>query len=615
MATKKKNDGPKKPKVSFSSLKTERGSARVIPGLVRDLTNPTAHENARRQLADLLVPFNRINEATGPALELILETLAEQHPNRRNVVELALKLAEIDRPDALIAVGMNPERPELARYGSGPGGTIRAAIEDSVATLLPLLADHEPAVRLGSARLLGYARPRADEILPALLARLADETDVAVLPWVMIAAYQLSLARPDTGRAVAEAASTAASRIPAPRTRGMSTVIAASLTARVPEDGVATVAAALIDAMEPFETADALRPWQPAFADTAMLAVLGEGPLQNEGRVWAGRAVITAGKSAARDRRVWAANMVDAWTSRVLRWFFQPGADAHNSLATAPLSFADLSELQREMLAGLSSFENQNLTDAYLRCGLPQDVRSRRRLLGLEPKGVLEREVEPSRPLSRVVLAAYAAGGGKDAFMERIAPSLEKLSRAERLDLWTELLAGAYQFQTFSLQLGGRDILAAEVATASRDEVIAWADRYLTSLNATPDRRAREAVGSAIVHGVVTKLAPDESLPERFDALLSFFGIPDQLREIFSRMTSERAVAIFRRAISESSMDPGAVCERAARLADIHPPLAAAVLEYYANAGRSPISSVLTELNAVRGASPDVDRVLKSRGL
>lgn len=613
VAARKKTDTAKKPKVSFSSLNTERGSARAIPGLVRDLTNPTAHDKARRRLADLLVPFDRINEATGPALELIIETLAEQHPNRRNVVELALKLAEIGRPDALLAAGMDAERPELAHYGSGSGAAIRTAIEDGVATLLPLLEADEASVRLGSARLLGYARARADDILPALLARLSNESDGVVFSWVALAAYQLALARPDTRRAVVEAADHAAMRIAAAGARGISTVIAASFSAHTPEDAVPTVAAALVDAMDPFKTADPLRPWHPAFADSAMLAVLGEGPLQNEGRVWGGRAVIAAGRSAASDRRVWSPNMVDAWTSRVLRWFFEPGSDAHESLATTPLSFGDLSELQREMLVGLSSFENQNLSSAYELFGLPPDMRSRRRLLGLEPKTVLEQEVEAGRPLFRVVLEGYAARGGKDAFLARLAPFIVGFSTAQRLELWTELLADAYESNAFSLLFAGHDILTEEVSSASREEVLAWADHYRVLLTSTPDRRARETVGHAIVHSVVTKLSDDETLPERFDDVLSMFGRPDRLREIFGRMSSERAVAIFKRALADSSMDRGVTCERAAALCDIRPLLAESVLDYFASVGRAPISSVVSAFTAARLVSTDVDRILKTR--
>lgn len=115
--------------------------------------------------------------------------------------------------------------------------------------------------------------------------------------------------------------------------------------------------------------------------------------------------------------------------------------------------------------------------------GLPGNARAIRRWLGKLPPGPLEASGSTGRP--RWVEAREAIGRGA-SFDEILDASLQGLGPAERLDLLTELLRGAYRIVS-----DGNGYISAEAlslaAAQAGDRAIDWAQRVVHDVNELPD--------------------------------------------------------------------------------------------------------------------------------
>lgn len=192
------------------------------------------------------------------------------------------------------------------------------------------------------------------------------------------------------------------------------------------------------------------------------------------------------------------------------RWF-RPRRGGNVAFVSAPLDVAGLPRPQRRILELLCA---DDYGESWGHRGLPPDIRSRRRLLGLDPPGVLEelaacaalgKGKHPRWRVLRVALDDYRRKHANDPerppLQAWIAERFFDASPVVWLELWTEVKARSYHLST------GGDPLAAAAAAVSKADRAAWARRWAAEIERSPERNLRHWVGAAIVaalesHGV-----------------------------------------------------------------------------------------------------------------
>ncbi|MBM4779862.1 MAG: hypothetical protein GQE15_19325 [Archangiaceae bacterium] len=184
------------------------------------------------------------------------------------------------------------------------------------------------------------------------------------------------------------------------------------------------------------------------------------------------------------------------------RWF-PSRRGGSNAFVSNPLDVDALPKNERLMLERLCSID---CGVNWAHRGLPPDVRSRRRLLGLAKGGVLEELIScpafgkgqhPRWKVLKFALdkygRAYANKPSRPDTQAWLTKGFFELTPLRWLELWTELKARAYGITAW-----GNPLVAA-VAAVSPAERAAWAERWCDEMLQSPERNLRDWVGPAIV--------------------------------------------------------------------------------------------------------------------
>lgn len=192
------------------------------------------------------------------------------------------------------------------------------------------------------------------------------------------------------------------------------------------------------------------------------------------------------------------------WTTEIQRRYFPARRGAYNAFVSNPLEVDRLPKSERRILTLLCAAD---CGERWGHSGLPPDIRSRRRLLGLDLPSLMEDLVpcpalgkgnHPRWRALKLALDKYGAMyiGKKPGppIQEWIAAKWFELSPAQWLELWTEVKARSYGIST-----AWGNPFAAAMASVTRAERHAWATRWCDEILRSHERQLRSWVGDAIV--------------------------------------------------------------------------------------------------------------------
>ena len=213
------------------------------------------------------------------------------------------------------------------------------------------------------------------------------------------------------------------------------------------------------------------------------------------------------------------------WANDVQERWFPSRRGGSNAFVSNALDVDTLPKHERQILERLCSID---CGVNWAHRGLPPDVRSRRRLLGLAKGGVLEELIScaafgkgehPRWKVLEFALDKYGrAYGNKPNRPETqawLAKSFFELTPVQWLEVWTELKARAYGITAW-----GNPLVAA-LAAVSPSERSAWAERWCDEILKSPERNLRDWVGPAIVASFGTT-----PVPARIKAMMKLNAAP-----------------------------------------------------------------------------------------
>ncbi len=206
------------------------------------------------------------------------------------------------------------------------------------------------------------------------------------------------------------------------------------------------------------------------------------------------------------------------WPETIRRHYFPSRKGALNAFLSNPVDVAKLSATRRKILTLLCEVELDGAF--YANAGLPPDLRSRRRLLGLDPPSILE-DCVAGKPRWQIVKEAF------DRYRRLKAPALPlqawlakeyfDLDALRWVELWSEVQCGAYKL------MDSGEGLRAALAALSPQQRHAWADRWLDEILRSPDR---------YLNSFINLLAEsfrwaNEAVPARFTAAMKLGPAPE----------------------------------------------------------------------------------------
>lgn len=501
--------------IDWASYEVARGSAKRVGTLLAALSNPAKSGEAIQKLGEILVLNGRAYSAASPAVAELLKLVADPvTPARAEIVRLLQHVYLRGVPPKNVA-GELSSPPEDLEQQFAP------------AAILALLDDQDPLVRARAASLIALL-PHAESI-DALLRRLASEENVDVRSNLVIAAAQL--ARRFNHPVVIPPA-------------GAVTPVARALAERVVTSELESFFLWVLD-HPGIDDADGLRPWTSGPIDNLAFAVF-EELSATDVAVTSAAAALVQRPGLRLDHRA----RID-WPNRALARFFRPVARdrvmAHDGMLTLDTLNAD----QRRVLTILSSVFNGG---DYLEYGFTNDLRARRRALGLAPRGVLEiieqrdGNSSPRWLLVQSALQSLTKVPREDRPRARdwLEPRVGPMSALEWMELWTEVEAHAYDLHYFGADQPARE----QLATLNDAEAATWSQRYAKEVAATPDVRLRDHIGTLITLPIVRTLGA--RLPAMYDDCISLYG---EVREVFAHLPMERRERIVARRLADAARD------------------------------------------------------------
>lgn len=627
----KKAEQPAKPAakapVVWTKLKHARGSAKGVPELLEKLYDVAWRERAVRDFDDAFVRSGEAFQASGAMIATLVDLAAHPDTERpEELVALALKLLALGDVATLQATGLDRSDPKVRRRYSKPLATelVRAA-HDSVPALLALLEDPRPALRGMAATMLGLLPDAAESSAPQLVASMSSEKDAGARALVILSSMYLARASKTAAPAVRAALEKLRDDAKVePLARGAALVALACI------DGKWPAVATSRDALVAFFTAAApLTVVSPLVGDhtpgTLALRLLDRGPAEEDTHLEGALAALE-GLRAAQPLPP-DAEVMWRWPTPICERWFPARRGGHYAHINDPVDIAKLDEDSRRVLVALC--EIRPTGPSYKHAGLPPDVRSRRRALGLDPPSLMDDVIKKSKlvdgpaPRWRVVKAAMDA---YDKLKEETRPSLHEYAKAnvfsleskQWLEVWAEVHAEAHGLFTFV----SPDPLVSAFADASAAELREFATRYLDEIvgHSTPkrpfplgpDREMRANLGRRAVLALVRAKAP---IPERHDHAMTLFARPDQLREIFEAIPRERRAGVVasiweftRSGRNKGNFDKSKV----AQLLDLMPDAALYVMRCFRDLEHfEEVTDVNTIVRALAKKEPAVDAALQ----
>jgi hypothetical protein len=502
---------------SWDKLKTARGNGTLVPATIAALVDPSAVAGALSTLTSALVASGKAFSASAPAIPLLMDVAADPRaPGRQHVLELVKKMVALGEPETLVMRGIDLGDAKLKRrYGNADARATYDAVRASQPRLLELLSGSDGEVRRAAAALLSVFREDAKKLVPALVERLTSDDGPAAAQLILSAT---SLARGD-GELEARCRDAFGGLVQASGrslARGAALVALATLDGRIDTKASKDALAAFFLAAGSWARGRA--EVQPDDLDEAMLTWLGEGVLGDAGRR---AATETAFAALAQLRPARGVLTRGAWADRVLGWYFPMRKGSFRAYVSDPVVPSEVRGDARDALVALSSVAN---SAAYYRHrGLPDDLRSRRRLLGLAPATVLEDRIGKAKTLRWHLLkeGLHAYSNLDDAKRSTAQAFLQKkyfddLTAVQWLELWTEVVAGSYGLTTGK---GPEPILAAMDAVTA-EQLRAWGARYLEEVQHGLDDDLARSLGRYLALAQIRGRKEGDWLPEVYDAIV-----------------------------------------------------------------------------------------------
>lgn len=622
---------------------TKKGTAKPKPGApnagVTDvLRAPATRTRALAALSEALVSGKTLQSSSAATLSFVLELLDDPATEGRDqILSLASLMLHLGDPSTLQPTGMDLRVADIAaRYATGPAHDVYSALVAAAPTLRRSLGDTSPLVRARAAAVLGFLFDGAKENAAALVERVLVEDNPEARAWMAFACmylprYDDALAAP-IGSALQRLASDSSLD---PRTRGAVAIARAFVEKRWGDDDAkrreltAFFAAVIPSSLEGKSAYNAI-PHNHGEIDNEALAVLGSPSLGSRGRVSATEAVIAALEVADLPSN---ARVLSDWTNWVLLWHFPERAGGKDSSFEDPLPAQTLTGDQRRALEGLSKIDAPPVVfgptglvqgATYVYRGLPNDVRARRRMLGVDTPGVLE-QIAPCRAIERqdwprwrtltVALREYRSTNAsipmeqKPSLQSFVAPYFSGLSAPEWLELWTEVEAGAYGLSSPASPKPVPIVAAMDaVDPESRER---WVRRYVEEILHSTDRQLGARIGPFVSIPLVRKLAEGETLSAEHETIIPLTrdllaSLPEGLRLPFL----ERRIAWAR---TQSSARRLMVFDQIGqRLLELVPEAARLILAELDNPENSAMSAQLHRaLAQARSRVPRVDAILR----
>jgi hypothetical protein len=446
--------------LDWSALRTSVGSAKRVPALVRALVGDKGDADRRAAyvaLRDGLRGCGVVSTSAAPTVPLLCDVLAS---GKEGAHRAGWLIAE-----ALTAGHERVLANAHATIG-GASAAVRAAVREHGAALVPALADPDPRVRAGTAFALAWADPLAGDALAALRAQVAAETND-------IAAFSELLA-------IGLLASTTGVRTPVDRigAEGPWSRTGAALARILGEFRVQPAdAEAIVDLLRtPLEPGGA--PWCEGAIDRVVVAVASRAGVVAEMAVEIASKVTDVGPAAPWQRVAGALLALGGFTEA--RWDF-------NDVALEE----ELTDVQRAVAMGLA--RRNGIVVGY---GMPRSARDRRRWLGIDPPGPLEKRVkldDDHWPIWKVWRTQ------RSSTERRLPPAVaERLDPDETLVALAEVSTNAY---SILMSLGGAplpaDILI-EAARKATSKSASWARAYADEILALVEAKSGPELGGEL---------------------------------------------------------------------------------------------------------------------
>ncbi len=525
----------------------------------------------------------RTCSAAPPTLSALIRLAGDPvYPERHRLLALAHELLRFGytlRTDDLDRGFDRGRSPWREAYDTTLGAAVYGAARDSLPALIALLDDADPQVRANATAILGSLADCAAELAPILSARIEVEKSPAAGASNVIALYYLARFAEGTSHAATtksvilaalERAITPATQAEHPLVRGLALVVTTllrptpgSLTVPVGVDASAMLREMLLG-LVPYGTlpgyANLLEPstvfgWEFNVEFWALHLLgderLGLRPFLTEVLIDTARALeaVSCGLLAGHAVRF------------VLFWHLR-ARDQELGLVSA----SDLSQTQLALVTRLSEIDTQGPFAEY---GLSPEARSRRRQLGIDPAGPLERVVvmpaltgASGWPIWRIVFELLITREqGWSAVRAAITAAAPDLTPRDWLDIWFECFAykgkgggnmGPIHYAYGVLWMYSQDALPELLASLGDDGRIAWATFWHARLRRWPTLLG---VASCLILGelVVRRLGPTSELPEEFDQdVCPGFGMP--LREVCERIPAPRLTRLIERLVKANEM-------------------------------------------------------------
>jgi hypothetical protein len=444
-----------------------------------------------------------------------------------------------------------------ARYALPIPTAVRATVVSGIPVFRDLLTNEDAAVRLAAASALAHVGEAI--IADALLAQLELASDPAQQASILVACLYCAYRHPVTSRAITAALHALARSSEQPLVRGLALISWSALTRRTPDPSLHAELVAFFVATTALrvgttlwiggsEGPTSMFTWNAGAADLIALRVLADPAW----RPVLARAMTTALPSAC----LLTAPARFEWPIAILSWCFPP-----RDFATDPVAPHELTPTQREFLEYLSQvgvaqkFSNYS---PYVQFGLPSDMRSRQRMLGLRPPGILETIVHIDRddlPLWRALAARFLAydqlpNDRRPPLQTFLAITLPDFTARQWLDIWIEVEVHAYSLVRPNDPNPDPPLVAAMTALPDAD-VIAWAHATLEELLREPDPE-RRLVQFYATWGLVKR---HQTWDEKYDAAVTLYGGLEDLVEVFAALPEGRRERTLARLIEEARLD------------------------------------------------------------
>ncbi|XXX81732.1 hypothetical protein WMF30_23520 [Sorangium sp. So ce134] len=533
--------------VDWKKLKHARGPATRVPAQIEQLVGKDGdrREDAFATLEDTLIERGRWSPASAPALALLLDAVADA-PEPDLLLVLAADILGADHVRTWLA----PAGEALPAEAAEARGV---ALERRHA-LLGWVRGERPAARAGAAVALAALPELRGEALPLLKRQAAEDPDAAARASALIALGRLGEGDEEAGRIV-----DGARGAEHPLVRGAAAVAWLRLDAGRSFAEAAEGLAAWLEGTPaaPWTSGQTALPW---FGGLAVTWYKMKQPLE---AAPSALAVLARQRGAIRDLVGTAVRLASGALSGVaMRRLSAMALDLGGFLQLEQDHVALPEELSAEQRAVAEGLARTRLVP-IAGLGLPACGASRRRWIGLEPPGPLERRIEIEiggerkalpvwRAWKELALLALSGEGEPSAGDEAEEgaggpiprPIDARLAGRDRWQAIVEMDAGSYAFGCYL----DPDALERQLAAVPQDEeLLARAAEVADDLAERFAAGAREGIRMAPSPSMSAMLLlplvrAGRRLEQRWEPLIHV-GDEPQAREIFQALAPERREA------------------------------------------------------------------------